>query len=108
MVDLSDRKRAMEDKYFRDAEQSFKLTSRRDRLLAKWIANLVGRDDFAAYADEITDARFKGGGDTGVVAKALSDLQAAGHNISEQDVAAKMRELMVEAAEQLGAEGASH
>ncbi|MDP9812635.1 hypothetical protein J2W42_005505 [Rhizobium tibeticum] len=101
MADLEDRKKAMEDQYFQDAERSLKLKSRRDRLLAKWIAGLIGRDDIAGYADEITDARFKGGGDPGVLSKALSDLQAAGHNISEQDLAAKMRELMVEAAEQL-------
>jgi hypothetical protein len=107
MVDLSDRKKAMEEKYFQDAEQSFKLTSRRDRLLAKWIAGLLGRDDFAAYADEVAHARFSGGGDAGVVSKALSDLQAAGHKISEQELAEKMRELMVEAAEALTAEGGS-
>ncbi|PKA41598.1 DUF1476 domain-containing protein [Rhizobium sullae] len=101
MADFRDRKKAMEDQYFQDAERTLKLKSRHDRLLAKWIAGLIGRDDVAGYADEITDARFKGGGDAGVLSKALADLQAAGHSISEQDVAAKMREFMVEAAEQL-------
>lgn len=91
----------MEDQYFQDAERSLKLKPRRDRLLAKWIAGLIGRDDFAGYADEIADVRLKGGGDAGVLSKALSDLKGAGHNIKEQDVAAKMRELMFEAAEQL-------
>ncbi|PDS77853.1 hypothetical protein CO654_33775 [Rhizobium sp. L18] len=100
MVDLRDREKGMEDQYFQDAERIFKLKSRRDKLLAKWVAGLIDRDDFAAYADEITDAGFKGG-NPGVLSKALSDLQAAGRNVSEQDVAAKMREFMVEAAEQL-------
>ncbi|OWO89366.1 hypothetical protein B5E41_30610 [Rhizobium esperanzae] len=100
MVDLRDREKGMEDQYFRDAERILKLKSRCDTLLAKWVAGLVDRDDFVAYADEITDARFKGG-DPGVLSKALSDLQAAGRNFSEQDVATKMREFMSEAAEQL-------
>lgn len=108
MADLSDRKKAMEEKYFQDAELSFKLTSRRDRLLSKWIASLIGREDVAAYADEIAHARFSGGGDAGVVSKALSDLQAAGQKFTEEDVAAKMRELLVDAAEELGAESGSH
>lgn len=97
----------MEDKYFRDAEQTFKLTVRRDRLFAKWVADLTARDDVAAYTDEITDARFKGGGDAGVVSKALADLHAAGHNLTEQAVAAKLRELMVEVVEQFGDSGSS-
>jgi hypothetical protein len=101
MADLGDRKKAMEDKYFHDAERSIKLKSRSDRLLANWVAGLVGRDDVAGYADEITDARFTGGGDSGVLAKALSDLKAADHNISEQDVAAKIKEFLVRAAGEL-------
>jgi hypothetical protein len=64
------------------------------------IPSRVGVNALWYYADEITDARFKGG-DPGVLSKALSDLQAAGRNISEQDVAAKMREFTIEAAEQL-------
>ncbi|WP_455873074.1 hypothetical protein [Rhizobium yanglingense] len=44
--------------------------------MAKWIAGLIGRDDVAGYADEMTDARFKGGGDAGVLSKALADLQS--------------------------------
>lgn len=101
MADLGDRKKAMEDQYFHDAERSIKLKSRSDKLLAKWIAGLIGRDDVAGYADEITNARFTGGGDAGVLSKALADLKAAGHNVSEQDVEAKIREFLVEAAEQL-------
>ncbi|WP_245484991.1 ATPase inhibitor subunit zeta [Rhizobium leguminosarum] len=59
-ADLGDRKKAMEDQYFQDAERSIKLKSRMDKLLAQWIAGLIGRDDVAGYGAEITDARFKG------------------------------------------------
>lgn len=100
MADLRDSKKAMEDQYFQDAERSIKLKNRVDRLLAQWIAGLIGRHDVAGYAAEITDARFRGGGDAGVLSKAISDLQAAGQNLSEQDVAAKMSEFLVEAAGQ--------
>ena len=107
MVDLSDRKKAMEERYFKDTEQSFKLISRRDRLFAKWVADLIGRDDVAAYADAMSDARFRSGGEAGVLSKALSDLQGAGLNWNEQDVREKMQELLADAAEELKAEGGS-
>src|SRR5688500_18855674 len=100
MTELRDRKKAMEDQYFQDTERSSKLKSRIDWLLARRIAGLIGRDDVAGYGAESTDARFKGGGDAGVLSKAISDLQAAGQNVSEQDVAAKMSEFLVEAAGQ--------
>lgn len=101
MSDFDDRKKGMEDQYFRDEERSLKLKSRRDRLLASWIAGLIGRDDLAVYAEEIVDARFRGGGDAGVISKALADLHGAGHNISEQDLATKMQELTIQAAQDL-------
>ena len=102
---LSEREKALEGQYFLDSERSFRLCVRRDRLFAMWVAGLVGRDDCAVYADEITDARLRGDGDNQIVSKALSDLRAAGNNISEPEVMAKMRELMAEAVQQLTAEG---
>lgn len=104
---LSEREKALEDQYFVDAERSFKLCVRRDRLFAMWVANLLGHGDFAAYADEITEARLRGAGDDRIVSKAFSDLQAAGKTIDEGEVTAKLRELMAEAAKQLAAESAS-
>ncbi|MEZ2131347.1 MULTISPECIES: ATPase inhibitor subunit zeta [unclassified Sinorhizobium] len=104
---LSEREKALEEQYFVDAERSFKLCVRRDRLFAMWVANLLGHDDFAAYADEITEARLRGAGDEEIISKALSDLRAAGKSIGEGEVTAKMRELMAEAVTQLAAESAS-
>lgn len=101
MADLSDRKKAMENQYFQNAEQSFRLISYRDRLFAKWVAGLMGNNDIASYADTITDTRLRGGGDAAVLSRVLSDLQAAGQDISEQVLSAKMQELLAEAAEDL-------
>src|SRR5262245_18708640 len=83
---LSEREKALEGQYFLDAERSFRLCVRRDRLFAMWVASLVGRDDFAAYADEITEARLRGAGDDQIASKALSDLRAAGNNVSDPEV----------------------
>ena len=104
---LSEREKALEEQYFVDAERSFKLCVRRDRLFAMWVAALLDHDDFAAYADEITEARLRGAGDDQIISKSLSDLRAAGKTIGEGEVAAKLRELMGEAAKQLAAESAS-
>jgi hypothetical protein len=51
MADLRDRGKGMEDQYFQDAERILKLKSRREKLLAKWVAGLIDRDDFAAYTN---------------------------------------------------------
>lgn len=104
---LSERQKALEEQYFVDAERSFKLCVRRDRLFAMWVADLLAHDNFAAYADEITEARLRGAGDDRITSKALSDLRAAGKAIDEGEVTAKMREFMAEAAQQLAAESAS-
>jgi hypothetical protein len=62
-----------------------KLSSSFIRTLGKTMADL--RDREKAMEEQYVQ------NDAGVLSKALSDLHGAGHTISEQDVAAKMREL---------------
>jgi len=104
MTTLTDREKALEEKYFLDFEMVFKGRSRRDRLLAQWVASQIGRVDTEAYVAEIIDTRMTRGDDKGVLDKILADAQAAGTDLDEGELQEKMRTLMFVAAEQLEAE----
>jgi hypothetical protein len=104
MTALTDREKALEEKYFLDFEMVFKVRSRRDRLLAQWVAGRIGLVDTEAYVAEIIDARMTRGNDKGVLDKILMDAQAAGTDLGESELQEKMQALMFVAAEQLEAE----
>ena len=104
MTALTEREKALEEKYFLDFEMVFKVRSRRDRLLAQWVADRIGLADTEAYVAEIIDARMTRGSDKGVLDKILMDAQAAGADLSESELQEKMQALMFAAAEQLEAE----
>ncbi|MBB3452015.1 hypothetical protein FHT86_000271 [Rhizobium sp. BK313] len=104
MTALTDREKALEEKYFLDFEMAFKVRSRRDRLLAQWVAGRIGLVDVEAYVAEIINARMTGGNDKGVLDKILTDAQAAGTKLVESELQEKMQALMLVAAGQLEAE----
>ncbi|WP_318013327.1 ATPase inhibitor subunit zeta [Rhizobium sp. 3T7] len=51
------------------------MQSRRDRVLAQWVAEPVGATDVQAYVAEIIDVRTTAAGDEGVIAKILADVR---------------------------------
>jgi Uncharacterized conserved protein len=101
MSTIDDRKRALENKFAHDQDLKFKAESRRNRLLAEWLAPKLGREDHEAYAKEIIEADLKQAGDGDVFAKALADIGAAGASVTEDELRAKMDELLATAAEQV-------
>ena len=58
MNNLEDRKNAFENKFAHDAEMQFKAEARRNKLVGLWAAELMGKDDPAAYAKEVIKADF--------------------------------------------------
>jgi hypothetical protein len=96
---LEERERALEEKYFLDAEMAFKVNSRRDRLLAQWVSEMIGITDIEAYVAEIIDVRLTAAGDEGVVAKILSDVRSGGKVLDENELRARMDKLMTSAIE---------
>lgn len=96
---LEKRKRALEEKYFLNAEMAFKVKSRRDRLLARWVSEMIGITDIEAYVAEIIDVRFTGTGDEGVVAKILADVRSGGKVLDENELRDRMDKLMASAIE---------
>jgi hypothetical protein len=81
----------------------FKAMARRNKLLGLWAAAALGKTgaDADAYSKEVVMADFEEAGDDDVVRKVVADLAAKG--VTEQEVRAKMNELLAEAVKQIQA-----
>ena len=103
MTTFDDRERAFEAKFARDEEMAFRITARRNRLLAQWAAAKMKltAEETDAYAKAVVQADFEEAGDGDVVRKLVGDLTAAGVDIDEATVATAIEELTVEARRQL-------
>ena len=103
MSSFDEREKAFENKYARDEELQFKVIARRNKLLDLWAAEQLGKDgaDAEAYAKEVVVADFDEPGDDDVKRKVLADLEAAGIEISGEEVRAQMNRLLADAKQQL-------
>lgn len=103
MTTFDDRERAFEAKYARDEEMAFRVTARRNRLLGQWAAAKMALtpEETDAYAKAVVQADFEESGDEDVVRKLLGDLTAAGTDVSEADIRAKLEEMTIESRRQL-------
>ena len=97
---FDDRENAFESKYAHDAEMQFKAEARRNKLLGLWVAELLGKsgDDAAEYAKEVVKADFEEAGHEDVVRKVSGDVNG---KITDDEIRAKMAELLVEAKAQI-------
>ncbi len=103
MTDFKDRERAEEAKFAMDQDTAFRIAARRNRLLGEWAAaamNLTA-EETDAYKKAVVQADFEEAGDEDVIRKLLGDLTAAGTDITEADIRAKLDEMMIEARRQL-------
>nr|CAD6616051.1 hypothetical protein RTCK_03002 [Rhizobium sp. TCK] len=89
MTSMKDRERAFENKFALDEEQKFKAVVRRNKLVGRWAAGLLGRDA-DAYAQEVVEADFQEAGEEDVFRKLRADFDAAGVSISDEDIRQKM------------------
>jgi hypothetical protein len=95
------REEGFEKKFAHDEELRFKAMARRNKLLGLWAAEMLGKSgpDAEAYAKEVVLADFEEAGDNDVVRKVVKDLEGKG--VTEQDIRAKMAELLAEAVQQI-------
>lgn len=103
MSSFDNRKKGQESKYALDKEQEFKAMARRNKLLGLWAAEHLNYDDTKAhdYAKEVVMADFEEPGDEDVFRKVHEDFNAAGLTGREEEIRAKMSELMATASEQI-------
>jgi hypothetical protein len=97
MTTFDKREEGFENKFAHDEEMKFKAEARRNKLLGLWVAEKLGLSGDAAidYARTVVAAEFGDGRDADVVRKVMADLAAKGVAITEQEIGAKMDELMV-------------
>ena len=100
MTTFDDRENAFEAKFAHDAEMVFRAEARRNKLVGLWAAELLGKtgSDADAYAIEVVKADFGEAGHEDVVRKVAGDL---GGKASEDEIRAKMAELLIVAKGQL-------
>jgi hypothetical protein len=103
MTTFDKREEGFEKKFALDEEQKFKAEARRNKLLGQLIAEKLGKsgDEAAAYAKEVVAAVFEGDGD--VFHKVLADIKARGVDMTEDQLRARMDELMAQAVAQVKA-----
>jgi hypothetical protein len=103
MTTFDKREEGFEKQFAVDEELKFKAVARRNKLLGQLIAEKLGMsgDAAAAYAREVVAAVFEGDGD--VLHKVLADIKAKGVVLTEEDLRARMDQLMVEAIAQVRA-----
>ncbi len=101
MASLEDRGEGFEKKFAHDAELKFKAEARRNKLLGEWAADKLGREDVDAYAKEVILSDFEEAGDEDVFRKIRGDFDAGKISMSDDDIRAKMRELMAIAVDQI-------
>ncbi len=101
MSSFDKREEGFEKKFAHDEELQFKAMARRNKLLGLWAAELLGKsgDDANAYAKEVVLSDFEEAGDGDVLKKVVKDLEGKG--ITEQQVRAKMNELLATAIAQI-------
>lgn len=102
MTDFQDRRRAEEAKFALDEETAFRIAARRNRLLGEWAAEAMNLtpEETDAYKKAVVQADFEEAGDEDVIRKLLGDLIAAGTDVSEADIRAKLEEMTVVARRQ--------
>lgn len=105
MTTFDDRERAFETQYAREEDLAFRVTARRNKLVAHWAAGLMKLtpEEADSYAKAVVQADFEVAGDEDVIRKLIGDLTAAGVDIDETAVRRALDEQATEALRQLKA-----
>ena len=94
------RGKGFETKYEREQDKKFREMARRDKLFARWAADLMGLagDAVGAYEKEVVIAALQEAGDEDILRKVSSDLQGKGVQVSDEDLLAELAKCAQEAA----------
>lgn len=103
MNSFDDRKRGEEAKFVIDEQTEFKVMARRNTLLGRWAADLMGLSgaDVDAYAKQVRLSDLEEAGDDDVFRKIRGDFDAKGIERSDSRIREQMAELLAVAREQI-------
>jgi hypothetical protein len=102
MSTFDERESAFENKFAHDAEMSFKITARRNKLVGLWAAEQMGLtpEEADAYAKSVVQADFEEAGDEDVIRKLIGDLTSAGIETDDITIRTALEAKQVEARRQ--------
>ena len=94
MNNFNDREKGFEKKFANDQESEFKISAKRNKLLATWAANILqfNEEQKKNYIVEVIKSDFKESGDEDVFKKIKKDLE--GKNIQDTQIRQKMSEFL--------------
>jgi hypothetical protein len=94
MNTFQDREKSFEKKFANDQEAEFKISAKRNRLLANWVANILkfNEEQKKNYITEVIKSDFQEAGDQDVFKKIKKDLE--GKNIQDTEIRQKMSEFL--------------
>ena len=97
MTTFDKREDAYENKFVHDETLRFKATARRNKHLALWAAEKLGRTDLDAYVAEVIASDLTEAGDEDLFRKIRKDFDAAGVAQSDHQIRRTMDELLTKA-----------
>ncbi len=105
MTLFNEREDTFEKQFAHDEELRFRATARRNKLLGLWIAGQLGKtgEEAESYARSVVQADFQEPGDADVLRKIRQDLEGVGKTVDEDDLSAKLQQLMAQAVEEIKA-----
>jgi hypothetical protein len=94
MNNFNDREKGFERKFANDQEVEFKISAKRNKLLATWVANILklNEEQKKIYIAEVIKSDFQEAGDEDVFKKIKKDLE--GKNIQDIEIRQKMSEFL--------------
>jgi len=94
MTNFDDREKGFERKFINDQEVEFKVSSKRNKLLANWASKILGFNEQQQknYINEVIKADFQEAGDDDVFKKIKKDLEKK--NIQDKEIRQKMSEFL--------------
>ncbi len=97
MNTFNDREKGFEKKFANDQEAEFRISAKRNKLLASWVADLLkfSEEQKKNYITDVIKADFQESGDEDVFRKIKKDLESK--NIQDTEIRQKMSEFLEEA-----------
>ena len=76
MNKFNEREKSFENKYAHDQELKFKVNVKRNKYLAEWVCNRLGKGNIEDYAKALIKADFQEPGDQDLIRKIQEDFKA--------------------------------
>ena len=83
MNTFDERKKAFEAKFLQDEDLKFKLRARRNKKIAVWAAELVGKTNDENYIKEVRESNLIKPGDDDIIDKLLMDFTSNNINVAQ-------------------------